>query len=170
MKTLPFTALALSSLLLFYVAPASAQVDSVPESAPDNLEGGAFPCGLGGGCEEDIISPDPTFIQISSTQQAPIRQTRLSTTSHGLVGEILIPYDGALVRANVPIFGLAYGENFKEYRVEYGEGVDPNVWTVLETSETPQRHNVIPDDLYQSADLTIEGNLGTWDTGLKNYV
>ena len=170
MKTLPLRALALSSILLFCVAPASAQVNSVVESVADNLEGGGFPCGLGGGCGEDIISPDPTFIQISSAQQATIRQTRLSTTSHGLVGEILIPYDGALVRANVPIFGRAYGENFKEYRVEYGKGIDPTDWTILETSKTPQIYNVSPDEVLLSADLSIEGNLGTWDTGLKNYV
>ena len=170
MRDLSFITFAFSSLLLFYVVPASAQVDSVVENRTDNLENNAFPCGLGSGCEEDIISADPTFIQRSSKQEAAIIQTRSPSKSHGIIGEILIPYDEALVRANVPIFGRAYGKDFKKYRVEYGKGSDPNEWTILQISETPQTHNVSPDELLLSADLSIEGNLSTWDTGLKNYV
>jgi len=135
----------------------------------DSKEDG-FPCALSGGCEEDIISADPTFIQMPAERHAVMTTTSTFKNENGLVGEILVPFDGALVRANVPIFGRAYGKNFKEYRVEYGEGSNPTEWIVLNTSQTPQTHNVIPDDLYQSADLSIEGNLSTWDTGLKNYV
>ncbi len=140
------------------------------KSRPDTTESNAFPCGLSGGCTEDIISADPTFIQKSQEQESPIFQTLVPSSSAGIVGELLIPYEGALVRANVPIFGRAYGINFKEYRIEYGEGSDPSEWIIVETSDIPQTQNVHPDEFMLSADLSIEGNLATWDTGLKNYV
>ena len=152
----------------------SGSKESVPErvreSKNEDLNVDGFPCGLGGGCEEDIISADPTFIQGSSEQRRIVTQTSLPTESHELIGEILIPGNGALVRANVPIFGRAYGHNFKDYRLEFGQGTNPTDWTIIETSTTPQTQNVSPNKLYLSADLSIEGNLGTWDTGLKNYV
>ncbi len=136
----------------------------------EDLTSDGFPCGLGGGCEEDIISADPTFIQRSSTQRKILSNTSHPAESRGLISEILIPGNGALVRANVPIFGRAYGENFHDYRVEYGQGPDPTDWTIIETSTTPQTELVAPNQLYLSADLSIDGNLTTWDTGLKNYV
>lgn len=138
----------------------------------EKFPGEGFPCGLGRGCQEDIISADPTFIQVSSDSHLPMNLTRVYAESHGLIGEIFVPYEDALVRANVPIFGRAYGKNFKEYRVEYGQGANPTDWTVIATSDRPQSKDATPEDLhfYQSADLTIEGNLATWDTGLKNYV
>ncbi len=141
------------------------------ERRPEKAEDQTFPCGLSGGCAEDIISADPTFIQKSLEQQAStILQTYEPSVSAEINAEIVIPYDNALVRANVPIFGRAYGKNFKEYRVEYGEGRNPAEWTIVQTSNIPQTKNVIPDEFLLSADLSIEGNLTTWDTGLKNYI
>ncbi len=171
----------LLALLLTILAPFSedvafAQVSTGPNSARKATIEQAFPCALGGGCnedlisDEDIISADPTFIQMPSRQRLPVTRTRHSAEAPGLIGEILIPRDGALVRANVPIFGRAYGDRFKEYRIEYGQGENPLEWKTLETSTKPQIQNAAPDKLFLSADLSIEGNLGTWDTGLKNYV
>ena len=174
----------LLALLLHIFAPFSdyealAQVSTSSNSGRGTTLEQAFPCALGGGCnediigDEDIISADPTFIQVPSIPSTPHlsrTRTRNSAEVPGLVGEILIPRDGALVRANVPIFGRAYGDRFKEYRIEYGQGVAPHEWIILETSTKPQIHNTTPDKLFLSADLSIEGNLGTWDTGLKNYV
>jgi len=170
MKSFPITTLVLTMLFFFFINAALAQISIIREDGEANLKHDGYPCGLSGGCQDDIASPDPTFIQISPKRRATITRTRFLADSHDLIGEILVPYDGALVRGNVPIFGRAYGENFKDYRVEYGQGTDPKIWTILETSDTPQTHNVIPDDLYESTDLTINGNLATWDTGLKNYV
>ena len=132
-----------------------------------------IPCGLGAGCEEeDIANPDPTFVQLPPrdriTQTVEHRTT--GSSPHGLVAKIAVPGHDALVRANVPIFGQAYGEGFKEYRVEYGKGLNPSGWTVIAKSSTPQTHDGIPDDIHDSPDITILGNLATWDTGLKNYV
>jgi len=70
----------------------------------------------------------------------------------------------------VPFFGLAYGKEFKQYRLEYGEGPDPVEWHRITGSTTPQEKKFSPSDIDDSGDMTIHGSLGTWDTGLKNYV
>ncbi|WP_447971553.1 hypothetical protein [Nitrospira sp. M1] len=170
MKTFQMTVWVLMFSVLFCGTPALAQDRLLPARGSEDLQEDGFPCALSGGCDEDIISADPTFIQVTAEGGAVMTSSSLSQSVNGLVGEILIPGHAALVRANVPIFGRAYGENFKEYRVEYGRGEDPTDWTVIETSTTPQTKNVSPDHRYLSADLSIEGNLATWDTGLKNYV
>lgn len=157
-------------IVLLLANPVLPQERLSPSRASEDLKKDGFPCALSGGCTEDIISADPTFIQMPAEGRAVVTSSPLSQGGNGLVAEIRIPGHGALVRANVPIFGLAFGDNFKSYRVEYGRGDKPTEWTVIETSTTPQTHNDSPDNLYVSADLSIEGNLATWDTGLKNYV
>ena len=121
-----------------------------------------------------ILNGDPSFIQSSKSQYTSNYENsaeRLKiNTKYGLTAKVDIPLDGSLVRANVPIFGLARGENFKEYHVEYGEGLDPENWKTIATSNTPQTKDVTPADLNDSLDITIYGNLATWDTGLTNYV
>ncbi|MCK5306419.1 MAG: hypothetical protein KAJ66_04730 [Candidatus Omnitrophica bacterium] len=87
----------------------------------------------------------------------------------GLIAKISIPAENALVRAHVPIFGLAYGENFKEYKVEYGEGPDPRSWIEIITSETPQVQCIKVNEI-AAGDHTIHGNLATWSTGFSNYI
>ncbi|WP_454061552.1 hypothetical protein [Candidatus Nitrospira salsa] len=170
MKIFQMTVSVLIIFVLFCGHFVLAQDRLSPASVRDDLQEDGFPCALSGGCEEDIISADPTFIQNPTEGRAVRTSSPLSQEVNGLVGEILIPGHAALVRANVPIFGRAYGENFKEYRVEYGQGEDPTDWTVIETSTIPQTQHISPKQLYLSADLSIEGNLATWDTGLKNYV
>jgi hypothetical protein len=94
----------------------------------------------------------------------------MTTNSTDLYSNIAVPYESCIVRANIPIFGQAHGTNFKEYRVEYGEGSNPANWITIATSTTPQTKDVTPADLDDSSDITIHGNLATWDTGLTNYV
>ncbi|MDY6853596.1 MAG: hypothetical protein SWO11_02645 [Thermodesulfobacteriota bacterium] len=54
--------------------------------------------------------------------------------------------------------------------MEYGEGREPSDWINIATSTIPQTKKVTPADMDDSTDLTIQGNLTTWDTGLKNYL
>ena len=110
---------------------------------------------------------DPTFIQIS--QKESIHNKPISN-SKNLIANIAVPQEATLIRANVPIFGQAYGKDFKEYRVEFGEGKNPSEWFNIYASTKPQTRKITLDDLNDSLDITIEGNLATWDTGLKNYV
>lgn len=122
----------------------------------------------------NINSGDPTFIQLSEINKSPkansaTKSYRTNNTG-GLIARISVPYTDALVRANIPIFGLAYGKDFKGYRVEYGEGKNPNEWTTIVTSSILQSKDNSPQALDDSSDQTIHGNLATWDTGLKNYV
>ena len=159
-----------TSLVLSSQMGVMAQVSPFPEKVGGDTPTGQFPCALGRGCPEDIISTDPTFIQLSTDVAPVLTQSSSHGQTDALTAELLIPTPHALVRANVPIFGRAYGKDFKEYRVEYGQGLNPRHWELLHRSTTPQTQNIAPNPLYLSADLSIEGNLGTWDTGLKNYV
>ncbi|MDR4484686.1 MAG: RHS repeat-associated core domain-containing protein [Nitrospirales bacterium] len=132
-------------------------------------------------CQEsnpDMCAADPTFVQLSYRGKA--QQGKFSVVnqtlnwkegkSDELLASIEIPYPDSLVRADVPVFGLAYGKNFKSYRVEVGEGFNPQDWSILNESTAPQMKSVAGYDLDDSLNLTIHGNLATWDTGLKNYV
>ncbi|MBI5574460.1 MAG: lamin tail domain-containing protein, partial [Elusimicrobia bacterium] len=79
-----------------------------------------------------------------------------------IVANIRIPAEGSLVRATVPIFGVATAKNFKDYKVEYGKGFNPSTWTAIVVSQTEMLDNyVIP-----SGQQTIYGNLATWETGM----
>ncbi len=123
----------------------------------------------------NTCAPDPTFIQriINSTKSGEIVAGLIkkpSLSAKGLIATIEVPYPQAMVRGDVPVFGLAHGKNFKQYRVEYGAGENPNQWTTLATSDTPQTEAVTAKDMDDSLDTTIYGNLATWDTGLKNYI
>lgn len=119
-----------------------------------------------------IYRGDPTFIQYQRQGPHIFSNTKstVNKISQDLVARINIPLDGSLIRGNIPIFGLAYGETFSEYRLEYGEGETPLIWVPIITSTTPQTRDTSPSIIGSSADTTIIGNLGNWDTGLKNYV
>jgi len=54
--------------------------------------------------------------------------------------------------------------------LEYGKGGNPDSWTLIHTSTSPQTKSGASSQIDASGDLTINGNLGTWDTGLKSYV
>lgn len=114
---------------------------------------------------------DPTFIQPSRNQTKRKPDTlKYSEKNDGLIAKISAPYMNALVRGEVPVFGVAFAENLKEYRVEYGEGSDPEQWKTITVSNTPQATDDSDTRLQEQGDITIHGNLATWDTGLKNYV
>jgi RHS repeat-associated protein len=125
----------------------------------------------------DMCVADPSFMQkpwnlkigdiatwLDRIQHDPLKQGK-----EGKVAKLVVPYENALVRADVPVFGLAFGKNFREYRLEYGEGTDPAEWIELTRSTTPQSEAVTLAAFDDSMGITIHGNLGTWDTGLTNY-
>jgi hypothetical protein len=116
----------------------------------------------------NVARYDPTFVQLSTSVERP------SGRAHGkdgaLTAEIHFPPDGALVKAEVPVFGVASGAKFHSYSVEYGAGASPTRWQVLTSSTEPE---VMPrgiSDMYSLADVGVHGNLATWDTGLRDYV
>jgi hypothetical protein len=114
----------------------------------------------------DTIRPDPSFIQVPKAATSP-----RPVTADGVTAMISVPPAASLVRGNVPVFGLAYGDSFAEYRLEYGEGAEPKEWTTILRSTTPQQDAGVPDNLSDfGGDTTLYGNLGNWDTGLKEYV
>jgi len=102
------------------------------------------------------------------TQEVVASKTIRIFVDRTLFAQISIPIQGSLVRGNVPIFGLAYGDNFSSYTVEYGAGYEPSVWTTIVTSSTPQTNDTSPV-AFTEGNLTIYGNLATWETGLAEY-
>ncbi|MDC4225614.1 MAG: RHS repeat-associated core domain-containing protein [Candidatus Manganitrophus sp.] len=130
-------------------------------------EGGDNNDGGGGGCDPCV--GDPTFIQRSGRGEKKSTDSIIKLVSQGFVAKLSVPYQEALVRGEVPIFGLADAREFKKFEVEYGSGVEPQTWTTIFSSITSQTKDVTVTDLDDSGDTTIQGNLATWDTGL-NYV
>jgi PKD repeat protein len=117
-----------------------------------------------------IQNPDPTFIQGLLPRSFDAALAPSAASSPELVAKIVVPANGNLVRADIPVFGLAFGKQFKSYRLEFGVGNAPSRWLPITSSSRPQTGPVTLTDLYESADMTIVGNLGNWDTGLKEYV
>jgi len=109
-----------------------------------------------------VYRADPTFIYSESNE------SHSAVSDHGLTAHIALPYSKSILRANVPVFGEAYGLDFSEYRVEYGAGENPSAWTLIKASTVPQDRMTLPEAL-SSGDQTLYGNLATWDTGLKSY-
>ena len=112
----------------------------------------------------------PTFIQLARASPERPAPLRMDATSSSLVARIMVPVENALLRSDIPIYGVAGGTNFADYRVEYGEGYKPEQWHLIEASSNAQ--NVSPDfgDIsWMQGDLDLRGNLATWNTGLKNW-
>lgn len=88
---------------------------------------------------------------------------------------ISFPQDRAICRATVPFFGTATvrggtDADFKEWRLEFGQGQDPTAWTRIAGGNQP----VKTDPWAQRTavwDIHIgsSGNLGDWQTGLTGY-
>lgn len=90
--------------------------------------------------------------------------------AQSVIAKIEIPYNDSIVRADVPVFGKAYGEDFKEFILDYGEGKDPKNWILINKSDIPQtEYNPSALQAMTSFGKTIDGNLGTWRTGLDEY-
>lgn len=85
-----------------------------------------------------------------------------------LTAKIEFPYENALVRADVPIYGFAYGKLFKKYRLEYGKGKSPNKWILFTENNKPVTEGV-KGYKFTPGIGPIKGNLGTWETGLDSY-
>lgn len=119
-----------------------------------------------------IIQADPTFIQHGALRAAAGAVRRpAASASDRLIARIVVPADGDLVRADVPVFGLAYGAQFKSYHVEIGAGAAPTQWqTIAQGGQAQTSVDAALNEALAVADMTVHGNLGNWDTGLKEYV
>ena len=119
--------------------------------------------GSGGGC-------CPTFIQIEADRRLST-ELPIDVTGKPLSAKITVPVDGAYLRSDIPIFGVAGGEGFDHYTVEYASVSSPEEWILIESSTTPQNTtDVASADIWNmQGDIDIRGNLATWNTGLKNW-
>jgi len=114
----------------------------------------------------------PTFVQLPQDMKNISTKTAAVDASKEQLGaKITVPIDQALLRSDIPIFGVAGGKNFKKYRVEYGRGENPTEWHLIESSTIPQpKCDVGFAEMHlMQGDIDIRGNLATWNTGLKNW-
>jgi hypothetical protein len=121
-------------------------------------------CDIGGGiC--------PTFIQPPSGYTEPKQPFVLDVADQSLAAKITIPVTNALVRSDVPIYGVAGGRQFQSYRVAYGAGINPRSWHTIEQSNTPQHRTTVGlrKMAEMQGDVHLKGNLATWNVGLKNW-
>ena len=115
----------------------------------------------------------PTFIQaphyISSSNPKSFNK---KNQKGNLIAKISVPLDNALLRSDIPIFGVAAGKDFKKYRVEYCLRKESGDWNLIESLIIPQPTNNIglAEMQLMQGDLDLKGNLATWNTGLKNWI
>ena len=131
---------------------------------------GASPA-LGGGLTGIGGGACPTFIQLADPTAGAV-SVPIDISSTRLSGKITVPVEGALVRADVPVFGVAGGTDFSEYRVEYGKGLHPAQWVLIDRSQSPRPSTRAGIGQLRSmqGDIDIRGNLATWNTGLRNWI
>ncbi len=116
---------------------------------------------------------DPTFIQQpenGNPSDSTLSPPETAAETQALFAQISIPFESSLVRGSVPIFGFAGGAVFEEYRLDYGKGSNPENWMYIGSSKKPQTRNLRLPEVSTASDITIIGNLGNWDTGLKEYI
>lgn len=111
----------------------------------------------------------PTFIQPKNKQIEKLDLSKIDINS-SLIAEMPVPSSEALLRSDIPIYGLAGGNDFKQYRVEYGRGREPTKWHLIEKSNQPQMDcPEFKDISWMQGDIDLKGNLATWNVGLKNW-
>jgi RHS repeat-associated protein len=111
---------------------------------------------------------EPTYIQLS--HRIPSLKDEKNDMSKELTAEIRCPYPDALIRAHLPIFGTASGEDFDRYELAYkSSGSDNADWQTLHTGFQPVVTDFKLDDNLFDTEASIAGNLGTLDTGLTSY-
>jgi len=98
------------------------------------------------------------------------RQARKQAPVAKPMARISMPWNNSLIRANVPVFGVANAPNFRQYRVEFGKGRKPKKWRLIKSSTRPKRYDPwAAGKVKWNPDKGADGNLATWDTGLTSY-
>lgn len=115
----------------------------------------------------------PTFIQQLSvtTTIGDATPPAADASKKYLSAQLGVPLMKSMLRSDIPIFGVAGGENFKSYRVEVGAGAKPEKWELIKTSSVPQNINEVGAEQipYMQGDVDLRGNLATWNCGLSEW-
>lgn len=78
-----------------------------------------------------------------------------------LVARLIMPAEGSLVQAHVPLYGTAAGREFDRYVLEFGPGADPKEWKQLGEWREPQV--LFEPPLAFDHRHTLHGNLGSFE-------
>jgi hypothetical protein len=112
------------------------------------------------------IYADPTFIKEIVYHNSGLHK---DMSKNGLTAKIDFPRNGSLLRADIPVCGLACGEDFERFVLDYGRGDNPSEWTTIKESDIPQKDYIDPGNSLMNYGKSIDGNLGMWETGLTEY-
>ena len=108
----------------------------------------------------------PTFVQGGQERNTVVA----GDIRANLQAKIKVPWSQSILRSDIPIFGVANGTQFAEYRVEFGPGANPASWRTLVESDKPADTQTDFNDIsWMQGDIDIKGNLATWNTGLKEW-
>lgn len=109
----------------------------------------------------------PTFIQGGTL---PDNLLQPADVDNALICQLNTPWSASLLRSDIPIYGYAGGTNFKKYMVEYTEDISTDGWEFIAESDVAEMSApAITDTSWMQGDLNLEGNLATWNVGLKNW-
>ena len=81
---------------------------------------------------------------------------------NNLDAEITVPAENSLIRASIPIAGIASARDFARYVISYGKGNNPTSWT--EIVDSSQEHMISGLAMRDNV-TTVFGNLGQWNVG-----
>ncbi len=70
----------------------------------------------------------------------------------GRLAKIDYPYHRAIVSGDIAVIGTAAGDNFTDYRLEYGTGYEPDTWTLIASSTTSVSKDTL--GIWHSGDLS----------------
>ncbi|MFQ3660363.1 MAG: FlgD immunoglobulin-like domain containing protein, partial [Anaerolineae bacterium] len=113
----------------------------------------------------DDGSPAPAGAKSVVVALNGVEIARADVGSPALRAQILSPGPHAVIRGNtVPIIGIAEGEGFQQYILEYGEGTNPTEWTRISSSVTPA---ALPRPERRVG--FAQANLGVWNVGLDEF-
>ena len=103
-------------------------------------------------------------LQITTACEATILEPKVNQIAYNFdfdIGDKSYYNGWAIVSGSIDIKGAARGKNFKEYRIEYGQGVHPDNWTLLHSSSTPVEGTTTDNLLAGGFDTNLLAN-GTY--------
>ncbi len=113
----------------------------------------------------DDGSPSPSGAKSLVVTLDGVEVARVGVGSALLTAQLLSPGPYAVIRGNtVPIIGVAEGEGFQQYILEFGEGANPTEWERITSSTTPA---ALPRAAQRAG--FAHANLGVWNVGLDEF-
>lgn len=114
---------------------------------------------------EGLYTYTLTAVDRAGLESRPSSAVKLRVDASGPSARIVFPGDGSVINDLAEIRGTAYSvDDFKEYRLFFGEGVEPATWTLIRKSPLPVSYGVLATNGTMLADgMTYSLRLETED-------